>query len=144
MHSGTRGRHAWRSPSGLWLVAGALPAAAAGDVQMDRRQGRRPLQRPDAAGRGQQGRHGRLDKQGRPVKKIEPAPTPEQLHGQGGRGRPAEGHRQGQAGEARADRALLQSYTSEEEIDLARNRAISAIESQIKSAESYSADLNAP
>ena len=37
--------------------------------------------------------------------------------------------------------ALLQTYTNESEIELARNRAVSAVAVQIKSAETYTADL---
>ena len=46
-----------------------------------------------------------------------------------------------QEDKSRRDIALTHSYTSEEEIDFARNRALLAIESQLKSAETYIADL---
>ncbi len=55
-----------------------------------------------------------LNKQGIPVKKTEPAPTPEQRR-------------------AKA--------TSESEIDLARNRSLQTIDSVLKSAQAYSAQL---
>ena len=42
---------------------------------------------------------------------------------------------------SRRDIALTHSYTSEEEIDFARSRALLAIESQLKAAETYIADL---
>ena len=82
-----------------------------------------------------------LDKQGRQVKKIEPAPTPAQL-----KAKEAEDERQKAAArtreaQARKDLALLQSYTSAEEIDFARARALAAVETQLKSAEGYNADL---
>jgi hypothetical protein len=82
-----------------------------------------------------------LDKQGRQVKKIEPAPSPAEL-----KAKEAEDERQKAMARARDDRArkdiaLLQSYTSAEEIDLARGRALSAVETQLKSAETYNAEL---
>jgi len=41
----------------------------------------------------------------------------------------------------RRDVALTHSYTSEEEIDFARSRSLMAVDSQLKSAETYVADL---
>lgn len=91
---------------------------------------------PDPARGGVQ-----LDKQGRPVGKIEPAPTPEQV-----RAKQAEEERRREAAKeqevtARRDRALLASYTTEAEIDLARARAVATVESQIQSAQAYLAQL---
>ena len=82
-----------------------------------------------------------FDKQGRPLKKIDAAPTQEEM-----RAKEAEEERMKSSNRltqerARKDQALLQSYTSEQEIDFARTRAISTVDSQLKSAESYSADL---
>jgi hypothetical protein len=82
-----------------------------------------------------------FDKQGRPVKKIDAAPTPEQL-----KAKQQDEERQKAAtrlrdDQARKDTALLQTYTNESEIELARNRAVSAVAVQIKSAETYTADL---
>jgi Domain of unknown function (DUF4124) len=82
-----------------------------------------------------------FDKQGRPVKKIDAAPTPEQL-----KAKEQDDERQKAAArqrddQARKDMALLQTYTNESEIELARNRAVSAVAVQIKSAETYTADL---
>jgi hypothetical protein len=82
-----------------------------------------------------------LDKQGRQVKRIEPAPTPAQL-----KAKEAEAEREkalttAKDERARRDLALLQSYSSVDEIDFARNRALSSIEVQLKSAETYNADL---
>ena len=82
-----------------------------------------------------------LDKQGRQVKKIEPAPSPAEL-----KAKEADDERQKAMAKAKDERtrrdiALLQSYTSAEEIDLARGRALSAVETQLKSAETYNAEL---
>jgi hypothetical protein len=82
-----------------------------------------------------------LDKQGRPVKKIDPPPTPEQMKAKADEEERARALAKAKDDQARKDRALMQSYTSESEIDIARSRAISTLESQIKSAEAFSADL---
>jgi hypothetical protein len=92
---------------------------------------------PDAVNKGS----AVYDKQGRQLKKIEPAPTPEQV-----KAKEAEDERQrvlarAQADKSRRDMALVHSYTSEEEIDFARNRALQAVDSQLKSADAYSAEL---
>jgi len=83
-----------------------------------------------------------LNKQGLPVKKTDPALTPEQH-----KARAAEEARARQIAKdreliERRDRALLATYTTESEIDLARNRAISTIDAQVQSATGYSATLN--
>jgi len=83
-----------------------------------------------------------LNKQGLPVKKTDPALTPEQQ-----RARAAEEARALQIAKDRElvdrrDRALLATYTTESEIDLARNRAVSTIDAQVQSATGYSAMLN--
>ena len=82
-----------------------------------------------------------LNKQGIPVKRTDPAPTAEQR-----RAKAAEEERQKVLAREREvvdrrDRALLQSYTSEDEIDLARNRALSTIDTQLQSAQAYSVQL---
>ena len=82
-----------------------------------------------------------LDKQARPVKKIEPAATAEQL-----RAREVEEENRrllAKANEeiARRDRALLSSYTTEGEIDLARSRALGTIDAQIDSSIAYTQSL---
>ena len=82
-----------------------------------------------------------LDKQARPVKKIEPAATPEQI-----RAREVEEENRrllAKANEeiARRDRALLSSYTTESEIDLARSRALGTIDAQIDSSMAYTQSL---
>lgn len=82
-----------------------------------------------------------LNKQGIPIKKTDPAPTPEQL-----RAKAQEEERQRQLAKQqedaeRRDRALLSSYTSESEIDLARNRSLQTIDSVLKSAQAYNEQL---
>jgi hypothetical protein len=82
-----------------------------------------------------------LDKQGRQVKKIDPPLTAEQLKAKADEEERQRALAKTKDDQARKDRALMQSYTSESEIDIARNRAIATLESQIKSAEIFSADL---
>ena len=82
-----------------------------------------------------------LNKQGIPIKKNDPALTPEQR-----RVREAEDERGRQAAKVREeiqrkDRALLQSYTNESEIDLAKKRALGTIDGQVQSAQAYIATL---
>jgi Domain of unknown function (DUF4124) len=82
-----------------------------------------------------------LNKQGVPIKKNDPALTPEQR-----RAHDAEDEHQRQVAHAREevdrkDRALLQTYTTESEIDLARNRALSTIDGQMQSAQAYTTQL---
>jgi hypothetical protein len=83
-----------------------------------------------------------LNKQGLPIKKTDPALTPEQQ-----KARAAEEARAQQIAKdrelvERRDRALLATYTTESEIDLARNRAVSTIDAQVQSSTAYSAMLN--
>lgn len=83
-----------------------------------------------------------LNKQGVPVKATEAAPTPEQR-----RVKALEEQRQKdlvrqQEEQARRDRALLSSYTSESEIDLARNRSLRTIESVVQSSKAYAEQLS--
>ena len=82
-----------------------------------------------------------LDKQARPVKRIDPAMTPEQRAA-----REAEDENRRLSAKAleetaRRDRALLSSYTTEAEIDLARRRALGTIDAQIESSQAYTANL---
>ena len=82
-----------------------------------------------------------LNKQGIPVKKNDPALTPEQRRAQ-----ETEEERARQAQKARnelqrKDRALLQTYTTESEIDLAKSRALSTIDGQMQSSQAYSVTL---
>jgi hypothetical protein len=83
-----------------------------------------------------------LDKQGRAVKKIEPSPTPEQRKAMETEEEQRRAATKIREETARKDRALMLSYTTGEEIDGAKKRALATIDSQIQSAEAYSADLN--
>jgi uncharacterized protein DUF4124 len=82
-----------------------------------------------------------LDKQGRAVKKIEPAPTGDQLKAKELEDERLKATARQRDEQQRKDMALLQSYTSEDEIEFARTRGISAVTAQIKAAEAYSADM---
>ena len=82
-----------------------------------------------------------MDKQGRPLKKIEATPTPEQQKAKEIEDERLKAIARLRDEQTRKDQALLQSYTSEDEIEFARGRAISAVTIQIKSAEDYTADL---
>jgi len=82
-----------------------------------------------------------LDKQGRSVKTIDPAPMAEQR-----KAIEAEAERQrdlakANAEQARRDRALTQSFSSEAEIDVARARAVSTMEAQLTTIGAYIADM---
>lgn len=83
-----------------------------------------------------------LNKQGVPIKKTDKALTPEQR-----RAIEQDAERQKRAARqqeeiARRDRALLSSYTSEAEIDLARNRSLQTINNVVQSTLAYSEQLN--
>ena len=132
----------WRAAAcfAAWLALGALPAVAAGVYKWTDDQGivhYSDQMPPDALNKGGVV----IDKEGRQVKKIDATPTPAQA-----KVKEAEDERlrliaKAQEDKSRRDTALTHSYTSEEEIDFARNRALQAIESQLKSAETYVADL---
>jgi len=82
-----------------------------------------------------------LNKQGIPVKKTAPAVTPEQVKARETEAeRAQEAARQEQV-QARKDRALLDSYTTEADIDLAKNRSLKIIENTLQSAEANRARL---
>jgi hypothetical protein len=83
-----------------------------------------------------------LNKQGIPVKKTDKALTPEQR-----RAIEQDAQRQKQLARqqeevTRRDRALLSSYTSEAEIDLARNRSLQTINNVVQSTLAYSDQLS--
>jgi hypothetical protein len=78
-----------------------------------------------------------LDKQARPVKKIEAPPSPEELKAKAEQEQRARTEAREREEQARKDRALLQSYTSENEIDLAKSRAVSTLQAQIASAQAF-------
>lgn len=93
---------------------------------------------PEAVDRG----NVELSKQGVAIKKVDPALTPEQR-----RAREQEEERKRalakqQEEVARRDRALLASYTSENEIELARQRAIAAIDTVLQSTAAYTERIN--
>src|ERR1700676_5115680 len=123
-----------------WLALGAVPAVAAGMYKWTDDQGivHYSDQLPaDAVNKGGT----EYDKQGRQIKKIDATLTPAQA-----KAKEAEYERlrllaKVQEDKSRRDIALTHSYTSEEEIDFARSRALLAIESQLKSAETYIAEL---
>ena len=82
-----------------------------------------------------------LNKQGVPVKKTDKALTPEQR-----RAIEQDAQRQKQLARqqeevSRRDRALMSSYTSESEIDLARNRSLQTINNVVQSTLAYSDQL---
>ncbi len=83
-----------------------------------------------------------FDKQGRPIKKIDAALTPAQVKAKEVEDENRRAVAKTEEVKVRRDTALLHSYTSEEEIDFARTRALSAIESQLKSAEEYTNELS--
>ena len=131
------GATAWLA---AWLAFGTLSATAAGVYKWTDDQGivHYSDQMPaDAVNKG-----GTVfDKQGRQIKKIDATLTPAQV-----KAKEAEDERlrllaKAQEDKSRRDLALMHSYTSEEEIDFARSRALLAIESQLKAAETYIADL---
>jgi hypothetical protein len=83
-----------------------------------------------------------LDKQARPVKQIDPPLSAEQRAA-----KEAEEARRAAVARAaeeaaRKDRALLQSFTSEGEIELSKNRALATIDNQIQSTSAYIVQLN--
>jgi hypothetical protein len=125
---------------GLWLASIALPGAAAGMYKWTDDKGvvhYSDQMPPEEVNKGTV----MLDKQGRQVKKIEPAPTAAELKAKADEEELQRANARVKEAKARKDLALLHSYSNEQEIDIARNRAISAIDGQIKSAEGYSADL---
>jgi hypothetical protein len=84
-----------------------------------------------------------LNKQGVPVRRTEKALTPEQREAlDQGAERKREAAR-AQEEIARRDRALVSSYSSEAEIDLARDRALQTINNVILSAQAFSGQLSA-
>jgi uncharacterized protein DUF4124 len=83
-----------------------------------------------------------ITKQGVPVKKLDAPLSPEQR-----KANEAEAQRVRESAKlheeiARRDRALLQSYTTERDIDLARKRGLGTIEAIIASAQAYMTQLN--
>ena len=82
-----------------------------------------------------------MNKDGIAVKRTEPAPTPEQRRAKALEEERLKATARERETVDRRDRALMQSYTTEDEIDLARNRALGTIETQMASAQAYSQQL---
>ncbi|MCC6867349.1 MAG: DUF4124 domain-containing protein [Burkholderiales bacterium] len=82
-----------------------------------------------------------LDKYGVPIKRTEPALSPEQRKKIAEEEARAQQLAKDRELVDRRDRALLATYTMESEIDLARRRALSTIEQQVQSSTAYSAQL---
>lgn len=92
---------------------------------------------PDAVDRA----HEQLNHQGIPIRKTDKAaPPPSRTTSAVEQEHDRQLAREHQTSERR-DRALLDSYSSTAEIDLARNRALSTINAQIASASSYVAEM---
>jgi len=82
-----------------------------------------------------------LDAQGMALKKTDAAPTLDQLRAKADDvDKQRQTARERQDSERR-DRALLSSYTREDDIELARTRALATVDGQLQSARIYSAQL---
>ena len=124
----------------MWFALGATSAGAAGLYKWTDDKGAihySDQMPPDAVNKGTTV----FDKQGRQVKKIDAALTPEQVKAKEQEEEKQKAAARERDAQSRKDTALLQSYTSENEIELARSRAVTAVTGQIKSAETYTADL---
>jgi len=82
-----------------------------------------------------------LSKQGVTVNKTDKAPTPEQRRAKEQEAERAKEAAKSQEETVRRDRALVASYTSEAEIDLARNRSLQTINNVILSSQAFSEQL---
>lgn len=82
-----------------------------------------------------------MDNQGRVVRTLQDPPSKESLAAKAAEEERQRDKVKADAEQARKDRILLDSYTTEAEIDLARNRASQAIERQMEIARSYAASL---
>ena len=82
-----------------------------------------------------------MDNQGRVLKTLQDPPSKEALAAKAAEEERQRDEAKVDAEQARKDRILLDSYTTEAEIDLARNRASQAIEQQMEIARSYTASL---
>jgi hypothetical protein len=143
--TGREGRRVWRLAQGVVaLLASVLVAgttSAAGLYKWTDEQGVVHYSDKAPQEASTKGATTVLDKQGRQVKKIEPPLTPEQLKAKADEDERQRELAKARDDQARKDKALMQSYTSENEIDLARNRALTTIDTQIKSAQAYSTEL---
>lgn len=84
-----------------------------------------------------------LDKQGRSVKRIDATPTLEQIRTRDEELESRRLNAKVQEVTARRDRALIASYTTEADIDVARSRALGTIDAQIDSSQAYTHQLGA-
>ena len=82
-----------------------------------------------------------MDNQGRVLKTLQDPPSKEALAAKAAEEERQREKAKADAEQARKDKILLDSYTTEAEIDLARNRASQAIEQQMEIARSYAASL---
>ena len=82
-----------------------------------------------------------MDNQGRVLKTLKDPPSKEALEAKAAEEERQRDKAKADAEQARKDKILLDSYTTEAEIDLARNRASQAIEQQMEIARSYTASL---
>ncbi|MEP7060830.1 MAG: DUF4124 domain-containing protein [Betaproteobacteria bacterium] len=82
-----------------------------------------------------------LDPQARPIKKIDAPPTPAQRAAKEAEERRVEAATKGREEADRHDRALMQSFTSVDEIALSKSRAIGTIDNQLQSSHAYIAQL---
>jgi hypothetical protein len=82
-----------------------------------------------------------MDNQGRVLKTLKEPASKEELAAKAADEERQRDKAKTDAEQARKDRILLDSYTTEAEIDLARNRASQALEQQMEIARSYTASL---
>jgi hypothetical protein len=82
-----------------------------------------------------------LNKQGVPINRTDKALTPEQRRANEQDAERARATARAEEEIARRDRALVASYTSEAEIDLARNRSLQTINNVILSSQAFSEQL---
>lgn len=82
-----------------------------------------------------------MNNQGRVLKTLQAPPTKEELAAKAADEEHQRDKAKIDAEQARKDRILLDSYTTEAEIDLARNRASQALEQQMEIARNYAASL---
>lgn len=78
-----------------------------------------------------------LDKQARPIKHIDPPLTPEQRAARDAEDRKKQALAKSQEEAERQDRALMQSFSSAEEIELSKSRALATIDGQVQSSHAY-------
>jgi hypothetical protein len=83
-----------------------------------------------------------MDNQGRVLKTLQAPPSKEELAAKAADEERLRDKAKIDAEQARKDRILLDSYTTESEIDLARNRASQAFEQQMEIARNYTASLS--